>query len=316
MANQCIEYQQSLEKTIEQSINEFESELALIQDEVQNEADELKEETPEGIEVALGFDLEVGSREEVWKLHLPQFILEEQQVGSWDIPEIFIEQQDIIFHTPSVRMVMKVVGKYPEVKCGWRGCRTTWKEIKTKVPETFMEEQKIRMGVPVVRTKHQNIILSIPVVEFKLTELKFNVPTIEIEDVSGRISETKREAKKLQSETEKRIEKEKVLFKTEYLQRLEPVHTSLYDCLRQNILTQQDIQVSMLESGIKTVDSKIKQLQDLKVPANDEHYKELELRKSKLLKGLKKVVAEFEKILLSFDETQQYSWTEIVNSFS
>lgn len=316
MTNQCVEYQQSLEKTIEESIDEFESELALIQDEVQNEADELKEETPEGIEVALGFDLKIGSREEVWKLHLPQFTLAEQQIGAWDIPEIFIEQQDIIFHTPSVRMVMKTVGKYPEVKCGWRGCRTTWKEIKTKMPETFMEEQKIRMGVPVVRMKHQGIILGVPMVEFKLTELKFSVPTIKIEDVSGQISEKKREAKKLQSETQKRIEKEKLLFKTEYLQRLEPVHTSLYDCLRQNILTEQEIQISMLESGIKTVDSKIKQLQDLKVPVNDEHYNELESSKSKLVESLNKTIAEFEKILLSFDEMQQYSWTEIVSSFS
>lgn len=51
MANQCVEYQQSLERTIEESINEFKSELAIIQNEVQDEANELKEEAPQGIEL-------------------------------------------------------------------------------------------------------------------------------------------------------------------------------------------------------------------------------------------------------------------------
>lgn len=112
-------------------------------------------------------------------MNLPQVTMR-SQTFKLDLPEVKGHLQEMIFHTPSTRMVLKKVGQYPEV----HGLKIVWKDILTEVPEIFMQEQRIKIEVPEVRMTTQELRVDYPDFSWGPTEFVLRLPEFEVKDIS------------------------------------------------------------------------------------------------------------------------------------
>ncbi|MEM9155464.1 MAG: hypothetical protein AAGB13_10550 [Cyanobacteria bacterium P01_F01_bin.33] len=314
----CVRYQSEFDEAITVASDEFKKQVSIVSQEAERDSQSLEDEAPVGAEITLGVDFKVDSKLETWSLHLPQVKLVDKKIGSWDVPEVIVKDKNIIFHTPSTRMVMKVVSKYPEVKCEIRGiktkCKTIWKEIKTKVPEVFMEEQRIVIGIPEVFMKHQDVILGLPEISWESVEFKFHIPVIKVEDVSVQANEIKKKANALKRKTESKIEAEKEEFKADIIENVAPTHTALFDCLKQEATKSLDDGLASIDAYIKGAEQSITHLQSQKVPTDNDAYRQTEETKKQLIKQKTLLIQEKEKVVLELENSQKESLKQIMDS--
>lgn len=112
-------------------------------------------------------------------LNLPQVTMRTTSI-KLDLPEVTSHLQEIIFSTPSTRMVLRKVGQYPE----FHGFNIVWKDILTEIPEIFMEEQRIKLDIPEIRMTTQEIKLDYPDFSWGPTEMVLRLPEVEVKDIS------------------------------------------------------------------------------------------------------------------------------------
>jgi hypothetical protein len=146
---------------------------------------------------AIGIDVKVDWKNEEIIFDVPTITMRLTTL-SFDLPEVFSERQTIIFHTPSVRMVDREVGRYPV----FEGFKVKWKPIIISVPEHFMEEQKIIFDLPSVKMKRQEIKLDVP--EFKMETVKWvlKLPQFTVINVKAETTKLKEAGEQLKSEGE------------------------------------------------------------------------------------------------------------------
>ena len=152
---------------------------------------------PDDIEAVIGLDFTLEMARTEMSFDLPSVTMKEHHVAL-HIPEIISERQTIIFDTPSVRMVRKVVGRYPE----FHGFKVVWKDIIIDVPEPFMEEQRIIFDTPSVTMKRQDWYVKIPEFTMQRVDWSFDVPQITVKNVKGQVRWAEEEGRKLKAEGE------------------------------------------------------------------------------------------------------------------
>lgn len=123
-------------------------------------------EKPSAGGAVIGVDFKVDWKDEEIIFDIPSVTMKRNDV-SLDIPEIFSKRETIIFHTPSVRMVNKKVGQYPE----FHGFEVKWKDIIISLPEPFMQEQKIIFDLPYIKMKRQDWSFDVP--EFTMERVRW-----------------------------------------------------------------------------------------------------------------------------------------------
>ncbi|MET3332488.1 MULTISPECIES: hypothetical protein [Bradyrhizobium] len=153
-------------------------------------------EKPSDGGAAIGIDFKIDWKDEDIIFDVPSVTMRSTTI-SLDLPEVFSERQTIIFHTPSVRMVDRKVGEYPEFHGPFK---IEWKPIIVSVPEPFLEEQKIIFDLPSVKMKRQDIKLDLP--EFKMETVKWDLklPQITVVNVRAETAKLKEAGEQLKSE--------------------------------------------------------------------------------------------------------------------
>ena len=317
MSSQCTLYEEQLTEAIQQESDEFERQVKIVSDTATKEGESLEDEAPDGVEVAFGVDIKVDSKLVTWSINLPKIKLEDKEIGSWDVPEFTVENKEIIFHTPSTRTELKVVSRYPEVKCELRGvrtrCRTEWKEIKTHVLVPFQQKQKIIIGVPKVEMKTQKVIMGLPEVKPKPFEFKFHIPVFKIENVKVQTREMKKKAQRIQRDAEQKIEDEKAEFKAELVQEITPIHTNLFDCLKQEAVKEIETGIILIDSQISSSADSIDSLRRANVPADHEAYKKIAETKQLLEQEKIKLDQQKMTIIKNLENSQKESLMQILN---
>lgn len=152
---------------------------------------------PDDIEAMIGVDFTLTMARTEMSFDIPSVTAREHHVAL-DIPEVISERQEIVFHTPSVRMVRKVMGRYPE----FRWPNVEWKEIIVEIPEVFMQEQRIIFDTPSVVMKNQDWYLKIPEFTMERVDWSFDIPQITVHNVKGQIRWAEDEGRKLKAEGE------------------------------------------------------------------------------------------------------------------
>jgi hypothetical protein len=114
------------------------------------------------------------------KFDLPQVVMKTQTM-SLDVPQFTIRDQDFTFSTPSVHLVDRVVGQYPEFHGPFN---IVMKDIIISVPEPFMEEQRIIVSIPEVTMATTSISLDIPEVTMETVEWILQVPEVRMGDIT------------------------------------------------------------------------------------------------------------------------------------
>jgi hypothetical protein len=163
-----------LQQELDQKVNAIEERAKEKVAEFEKRGEEL------GNEANAKFKLDITVR---WKnrdlsLDLPQVAMKTKKM-SMDAPQVTMRTKNIVFHTPSVRMVNKKTGQYPE----FHGFTVRWKDIITKVPETFMQKQEISMDIPEFRYDRTNWSMDIPEVKMKRTNFVMKLPEFRVGDI-------------------------------------------------------------------------------------------------------------------------------------
>ncbi|TAY75175.1 hypothetical protein [Rhizobium ruizarguesonis] len=153
---------------------------------------------PDTWEAVIDVDFQVTWGDQKFSFDVPTVTMRTQTM-SLDLPEVFPERQTIIFHTPSVRMVDRKVGQYPE----WHGpFKVVWKDIIISVPEPFMQEQRIIFDLPSVRMKRQEFKLDLPEFKMETIDIIIGLPQITITKVSAATAKVKESGEALKAEGE------------------------------------------------------------------------------------------------------------------
>lgn len=166
-----------IQKKYEEKFKQLEAKAAQAALALQRDGEQLEKDAKQP------FKLEITVKwvDKKMSLDLPQFSMKTKEL-KFDLPQVTMKTKRIVFHTPSVRMVMRVVGRYPE----FRGFppKITWREIKTNVPETFMERQEISFDIPEFKFDTTSLKLDLPDFRMERTEFSMKVPEVAIGDIS------------------------------------------------------------------------------------------------------------------------------------
>jgi len=154
-------------------------------------------EKPNNVAAGIGFDFDVKWKRLDMSFDLPSVTMKTTAISA-DVPEVTNEQQTIIFHTPSVRMVTREVGRKPEV----RNWTIEWTPIYIDLPETFMEEQKIIFNLPSVTMKRQDWKIDIPQFTMERQNISIDVPEFTLKKVTVETEKLKASGEQLQAEGE------------------------------------------------------------------------------------------------------------------
>lgn len=166
--------------------------------EIEEKKQELKsimDDQPSETETVVGFKVETGMVLREIKLDLPEIAMGLQSVII-GIPQTAMRLQRLVFHTPSVRMVPKKVGQYPE----FYGTTVKWSDIITHVPEVFMEKQEVKLHVPEFWMENVEMKFHVPEVTMKPQIIKLHLPNVTIRDTNVEIRKMKDHAKDIGDE--------------------------------------------------------------------------------------------------------------------
>ncbi|MGY3419510.1 hypothetical protein ACVWY4_005747 [Bacillus mycoides] len=305
----CPDQQNALEnilKNIEPMMTDRNEKLKA---EIDQKVKDLNSETPNPStgEAALGFDIDIDWKLQELKLHVPTISLEDRKIGSLNLPVIEMIRKEIVFHTPSVRMVPKKVGQYPEVKCKNFKCTTHWKDIIMDVPETFMQEQRTSIGLPSIKMEQKDIILGLPVVGMELKIIKLHIPNFKIKNIRVEAREAEEKAHTIENEINTRVSEEKVKLKNELQTQIIPPHSALFDCFRNNLEVTKTQVLATLDGYVTVNQTTVQQLKSQNVPNDNEYLKSVENTLNDLMAQKVEAEQEFLKSLEQINNEQRES---------
>jgi hypothetical protein len=218
-------------------------------DEIDNEGKDIEDDTKVAVKVDVDWkDVEI-------ILDVPAVKLRDERLV-FGAPQVTMRLNEIIFHTPSSRMVPKKIGQYPEFTCSGFSCTTRWSDIITHVPETFMEEQRIKLDVPEFKWADTEIIMGIPEVSMERQRWVLGLPQFKVTSVTLDPGGFEERGKNLQRKAEALKEKQ--------VEDMGGAVNSLYGCYRDHVLGDREQAALTFDSAIAQVESTIKLLQDRK----------------------------------------------------
>lgn len=237
----AAEVQERIKAKSDEKQRQMNADVKAIQDDVPNTS---------GADAKVGLDIDVSWKDTEILVPWIEITVDSKQ-AKLDLPQVKMSNKEFIFHTPSVRMVNKKVGQYPEVKCSGLKCTVTWSDIITKVPETFMEEQRVVMGIPEFWVDTTTIDIPEIKVEFSQKRIVMGLPQFKVVNISAA-------SKDLQDRSTRLSERYEAEFKAmaeeaesgTKARTAQKVH-DLFDCHRGNLVAQQDATVQSIEAQIK-----------------------------------------------------------------
>jgi hypothetical protein len=196
---------------VSQTPEQLEARIAEIKARYQPEIDRLTEDgrrlaeemdQPNAGEAVINVDFDVSWRDRQIAFDIPQFSMGEKRLVL-DRPVVSAKREQIIFHTPSTRMVAKKIGQYPE----FHGFRVKWKDLIAHVPEVFMERQEIIYDLPTVRMERKEIVLSVPEASMGRVEWVLRLPEVTMKSVSAEVRRVKERGETLKAQGESLAER-------------------------------------------------------------------------------------------------------------
>lgn len=265
-----------------------------IENEAKADTDDLKKNMPSGEENKVGIDIKFNWVDREFSFHVPTVKLEDQVIGRLHIPEFKMKNEDIVFYTPSVRMVNKKVGEIPNVVCRGLSCHTEMKDVIISVPETFQEEHKISFGVPTVSMKEQDLIMGIPVFGTQLQKFILSIPEVAVVSISEISAETKKKSQELNEKYSQKNTEVKAKIRDLLIKDIEPAHTALFDCIKNGISAMKPSS-TIYDSAIATLNAGINDLKAKGVSSDNETLQQME-------DSLKTTIEQRDKQVQQFDE--------------
>lgn len=246
-----------IEKTVETIASEIEAELQKKSEEkkvrMNEEIDALQDEMPNttGADAAIQLDFKVGWKDTEILIPWVEFTVGQKEVRI-DLLQVKIADRDFIFHTPSVRMVNKKIGQYPEFKCSGLKCSVKWSDIITKVPETFMEEQRIVIGVPEFWIDTTGILIPELKVDFSQKKIVTGLPQFTLTDIKVKAGEIKEKSQHLAEKYQSEFKELAAETHSDAKARTAGKVHEIFDCHRSNLEVQKDATLASINAQIQS----------------------------------------------------------------
>jgi hypothetical protein len=234
--NSCVAQESDLARMNEEFLPE--------QDDIKVDADELKNDAPGTLEIkgeVIFVDAHVA-------LHLPQVTMKNRKIA-FDVPQTTSRLRRFSWSVPEVRMENRVIGRYPQFTCNWRGCRTRWRDIVTKIPVTRMVRKDASTNVPEFRMDRREFVTAMPEVKLVRKDMYYKMPQITVKNPLEEQSRTQVRSEQLQKRGSQLSDKMKA--------RSIELSGKLFDCHRDSLMTKRDAAAQSFEQGITQLNGAI-----------------------------------------------------------
>lgn len=267
MAEACQAERETLHTLVEDLGGALSTSIRAISDRYQPEFDRISDDAPDGggIDAKLGIEIDIDWETITIALDLPEVTMTLQS-WSLDLPQVTMKDKRIVFHTPSIRMVRRKIGQYPE----FHGFKIKWKNIYADVPETFMQQHEIVMGIPEVRMDRTEFKLDVPEFAMRTQQLKFDVPQITVKSISVEAAELKEDAEDKAAEMQAEIAATKETLFGSARERIAGSASTYFTCMRTQIQMKRDEIAGAFEPGIAMTRQALSKLEDVKAGAEAE----------------------------------------------
>ncbi|MFZ4201025.1 hypothetical protein [Lysinibacillus sp. NPDC056220] len=286
--------------------NTIDNKTEAIKNEAIAEANKLNDENPQG-NTGLTFNFDVTWTDKPIKFHLPTITIVDKQI-SLDLPTVKMVDKDIKFNLPVCNMEDQVVGRYPE----FHGLRVEWHDIITTVPVCENNEQRIVIGIPEISMQRQDMIIGIPNIEMREVEIAIKYPEFKLVNVAV---EMKEKSEKLESGTKEKLRSSFNEIKSNLLEEFRAKHTSLFDCLRSELLSKKNETLVSIDGIITGLNTATAQMKEKNVPSDNDSLKQTEATLQDLVSKRSTIDSQFEQNLNELNAQQQTSLEKFVQQF-
>lgn len=222
--------------------------------EYESEGKQIEDDLPDSgaAEVAVGVDVEIGSKIQEIIMHLPSVTMKDQKlVLGW--PYTTMRTQKYSWDNPTLVNKLRCVKGNPKVTCSGFSCTVKMDDICTKVPTWEMRKQEASWDVPSVTVKNKDLFLKIPEVILKAQILKMNMPTVTVKDVKSEFKEAERKGEELAQRSEKEFQEISNAMQIELDTQAVKTTSAIYSCNIAQIENQRDASLSEIDIQIKTL---------------------------------------------------------------
>ena len=316
----CVALSNTLETKVTTLRQNLESQMDSIKKDLAEKAKDINPNVDTtGPDIYVGLDFDVRWELVTIQLHLPEVKLVDQK---WilDLPQVTMKDQKIIFDIPGVRMVTRKVGEYPEFYCDTSTlipqCTVRWSPIYADVPETFSQRQEIVLGLPEFRVDKTEMVVGVPEFSMRLQEIKLNLPQFTLKNVSVESEKAKAKAEALRVEGQQRSASAMKDFREFSKIELGGHVTDLFDCFRDQMLSQKNIALAQFEGAISGLESAIRQMAESKVPSDDATLVQANSQLVSVRNQRDQFVTDLQKRLEELDSQQKIAVEKMLASFA
>jgi hypothetical protein len=235
-----------------------------------------------GVDVWVGLDVDVSWKRVDFSIDLPQVTIKDQ-TWSLDLPQVTVGEKAIVFHTPSVRMVRRKTGEYPETTCRMENervglgivikvpkCTVRWSPIYMDVPEPFMDEQRIVLGIPEFRMDRTEFVLGVPEFRMERADIGLHLPQVTVKEINVEARAAEEKGKALAAEAEQEAHALRTEFAEEAKMSLGPDVTDLFYCYESDLAERRNEGLAKFEQGITLLQGVIGSMVSAKIPDDND----------------------------------------------
>ncbi|MGB7262237.1 MAG: hypothetical protein WBC68_09210 [Albidovulum sp.] len=229
---------------LEQKISEISQKYQVELSEIEAEGSALAADAPdyEDWEAMVGISIDTSWDTTSIVFDVPEVTFKTRDL-SLHLPQFRMKSKRIVWDNPEMKMVLKVVGKYP---C-FRGLKQYMCEIKTKVPEWRMVRREARLDIPEVFWARTDFSMDIPEFSMNQVEVKMDLPQFRVDDVKATLGAYEGRANTLSERAEQ-------LAAAQMAEISEVVHADLSD-KRSAVSVQFDGAIAALNKAITDVEA-------------------------------------------------------------
>ncbi len=231
------------------------------------------------------------------------------QTWKFHLPSVTMKLKEIIWHVPATRMVLKKTGQYPEV----HGFTIKWKDIKTHVPETYMEEHRIKLHLPEVQMVLNEIKLHVPEFTMKLHTIKMHIPHFTLKNISVEAEKVKVNINTKSEEYKAEVNTDVNSFKNEIREGVVARTANLFQCIRTDLSVQEDSIKDNFELAETQLEAAAKSLSE---HGRTQDVAEINKKREELLSKKKQAIDSIEKSIVDLDKQEKETIAKILQEIS
>jgi hypothetical protein len=307
----CSELESNLSSLADEISKQVEEESALKRAKMDEEMQGIQDDMPDtdGVDAIVKLDVDITWDDTEILIPWVEFEVDWKEI-KMDLPQVKMSNKEFIFHTPSVRMVNKKIGQYPEFTCSGLNCKVKWTDIITKVPETFMEEQRIVMGVPEFWVDTTSISIPELKIDFSQKRIVMGLPQFTVKEIEVEAREARDKANTLADKYKLEFNQLAESSQSFAKARVSSKVHELFECHQGNLNIQKEMTVKSIEAQVQATQVQFEIAKSKGIP---EAISKIETAITKLNTQKEQIVAQFQEMIDNLMDKEKQAIKEMTD---